>query len=53
MRALVERLLDEASLLVPDWTVPDFLDGAGQLARSDPTHQQTHHQREETRNARD
>jgi hypothetical protein len=37
MRAVLERLLDEAGLSVPEWTVLNFLDGAGQLARSDPT----------------
>ena len=52
MRAVLERLLDEAGLSVPEWTVPIFLDGAGQLARSDPTDQHTHHQREEAQNAR-
>jgi hypothetical protein len=52
MRAVLERLLDEAGLSVPEWTVLNFLDGAGQLARSDPAHQQSHHQREEAQNAR-
>jgi hypothetical protein len=39
MRAVLERLHDEAGLSVPEWTVLNFLDGAGQLARSDPIHQ--------------
>jgi hypothetical protein len=31
MRALLERLLDEADLSFPEWTVLVFLDGAGPL----------------------
>ena len=35
MRALLERLLDEAGLSFPEWTVLNFLDGAGPLTRSE------------------
>lgn len=35
MRAVLERLLDEAGLSFPEWTVLVFLDGAGPLARSE------------------
>jgi hypothetical protein len=35
MRALLERLLDEAGLSFPEWTVLNFLDGTGPLARSE------------------
>jgi len=35
MRALLGRLLDEAGLSFPEWTVLNFLDGAGPLARSE------------------
>ena len=35
MRALLEQLLDEAGLSFPEWTVLNFLDGAGPLARSE------------------
>ncbi|HKH54524.1 MAG TPA: hypothetical protein VKA58_03635 [Propionibacteriaceae bacterium] len=35
MRALLERLLDEAGLSFPEWTVLIFLDGAGSLSLSE------------------
>ena len=35
MRALLERLLDEAGLSFPEWTVLIFLDGAGPLTLSE------------------
>lgn len=35
MRAVLERLLDEAGLTFPEWTVLVFLDGAVPLARSE------------------
>jgi hypothetical protein len=42
IRALLDRLLDEAGLSFPEWTVLFPLDGAGPLLRSELVRRQVH-----------